>query len=184
MKKLGVIFAICSASIFADNVETFLDLNFSSDYSFKNELKMEKNSPDIGFSMEFYKPLTGKRQGGFGLIQNSVDTTGQYKNKINLTTYFLTEKYYFNSGKLSTYGKIMGGGYYPSSLLGKTEIGSPYEVQMKNGWFYGGALGVQYKKIMIQAQYKSYIGDCSTPQGNTKFDYNTWSLNLGYNIEI
>lgn len=184
MKKIGVIFALCSISLFADNVETFLDLNYSSAYSFKNNIKLEKKSPEIGFSMEFYKPLTGKRQGGFGFIQNSVNTVGQYENKINLTTYFLTEKYYFNIGNVSTYGKIMGGGYYPKGIFGKTQIESPYEIQMKNGWFYGGALGVQYKKFIIQGQYKGYLGDTSTTQGATKFDYNTWSLNLGYNIEI
>lgn len=184
MKRILIVMFVLSLSTFADSIETFLDYNIKKDFTLENGVKLEKNSADLGLTMEFYSPPKGNKQGGFGFIQNQVEIKNYADNIFNMTTYYLVERYNLTKGKLSTFAKIQGGGYYPSNIFGKTNIKNPSEITMGKGWHYGGALGVQYKNFIIQTAYKAYIGDSQVDGVATKFDYNTTTVSLGYNIGI
>lgn len=182
MKKILLFLTILSFNSFADNVEAFLEYNLSKKIEFKNGMRLNKEEKDFGINLEFYSPPNGKNQGGFGIIHNKIKL--KEAQELNMTTYYLVNKYYFNNSKLSTYGKLQGGAYYPSTILDKSNITKPYVVSLDKGYFYGFALGIQYGSYMIQSFYKSYNGKSNLDGIDTKFQYETINLALGYNFGI
>lgn len=184
MKKIVLLMLMLSLNVFPDSIETFLDYNVKSDFTMKNGVSLEKDSKDLSLTMEFYSPPKGRLQGGFGFIQNRVEIKNYADNIFNMTSYYLVEKYYLTKGRLETFAKIQGGGYYPSTVFGKTNINNPSEVIFKNGWYYGVALGIQYKNFILQTAYKGYFGDSQINGIGTKFDYNTTTISLGYNLGV
>lgn len=180
MKKIILILLLLSFYVYGDSTEIFLEYNLDKKINFKNNLSLEKANNDLGLNMEFYSPPNGNLVGGFGIIHNKIGLP--YEQKLNLTTYYLVNKYYFGKSQVRPFGKIQIGGYYPSTVFEKTNIIKPKIIEIENGFYYGTALGLEYRNFILQSSYKGYIGDSKINSEKTKFDYKTWALSLGYNI--
>lgn len=180
MKKIILALLLLNFYIYGDSTEVFLEYNLDKKISFKNNLSLEKEKSDLGLNMEFYSPPSGNLVGGFGIIHNKIELA--YGEKLNLTTYYLVNKYYFGKSKIRTYGKLQAGGYYPSTVFEKTNITKPKIIEIENGFYYGTSLGLEYRNFILQSSYKGYMGNSKINSEKTKFDYNTWALSLGYNI--
>lgn len=184
MRKIVILMMVLSFYTFGDSIESFLEYNLNPNFTFENGGNLEKDSKDLGLNFEFYSPQEGNSIGGFGIIQNKADIKNYYKNDVNLTTYYLVKKFYFTKSKFKPYIKLQGGAYEPSSLFGKTEINNPNTINLENGWYYGGGIGLEYNKVLIQVLYKTYLGNSQINGAETKFDYTTATISLGYSLGI
>lgn len=185
MKKMLLFLFLFSNIMFADTIESFIDYNFSKNYKFQNGKKLEKRAPDFALNFEFYNPPIKNSISGFGIGQSEVTIKNYSKNKINITPFYLTQKYVLTgANSVGTFFKIQGGVYSTSSIFGKTEISNPDEIQLKSGLYYGVGLGIEFKKIILQASYKNFLGDSLINGIKTKLDYHTTTISLGYSIEI
>ena len=180
MKKIILTLLLLSFYIYGDSTEIFLEYNFENKINFKNNLSLEKEKNDLGLNMEFYSPPNGNLVGGFGIIHNKIELP--YGEKLNLTTYYLVNKYYFGKSKIRMYGKLQAGGYYPSTVFEKTNITKPKKIEIENGFYYGTALGLEYRNFVLQSSYKGYNGDSKINSEKTKLEYKTMALSLGYNL--
>lgn len=182
MKKIILTLLLLSSYIYGDSTEIFLEYNFDRKVDLKNNPSLEKEDRDFGVNLEFYSPPKGNLLGGFGIINNEINLTEA--QKLNLTTYYLVNKFYFGKSQIKMYGKLQAGGYYPSTVFEKTAIIKPSIVEIANGFFYGASLGIEYKNFMLQSSYKSYLGDSKVDNQKAKFEYETINMSLGYNIAI
>lgn len=182
MKKIILALLLLNFYIYGDSTEVFLEYNLDKNIELNNSLILEKENRDFGLNMEFYSPPKGNLLGGFGIINNRIKLSSA--EKLNLTTYYLVNKYYFGKTKIKTYGKLQLGGYYPSTVFEKTNITKPQIIQFENGLYYGVSLGLEYEEFMLQSSYRTYLGDVNISSSKSKLDYNTITISLGYNIMI
>lgn len=184
MKKIFTILILLSFYAYADSIESFIEYNLDKNFTFSNNKKIQKDSLDLSLNFEFYSPPENNKLGGFGISQNSVKIKNYNSNEFNIGTYYLVKRLNLTKGKIQPYIKIQGGAYYPQTIFGKTEINSPEKISLENGWFCGGAIGLQYKSFLLQGLYKVYLGDATINSVKTKFDYSTTTISLGYNLGI
>lgn len=182
MKKIFIFAILLSAYALGDTIESFLEYNFQKNYTFKNGTELKKSKTDLSLNFEFYSPQEGKIMGGWGIGQINGKVEGYSSNEINLTPYYLVSKYYL-SGKSGTgfFVKGQGGGYLTKTLFGDTDISN---ISIDNGWYYGIGVGAEYKNFILQVLYREYLGDSTINGTDTKFDYNTTTLSLGYALGV
>lgn len=180
MKKLVLFFVLINLSVYCDSTEIFLEYNLNKKIEFSHDFSLEKEKKDLGFNMEFFSPPSKNIVGGFGFIHNKIELLNN--ETLNLTTYYLVNKYYLTNNKIKTFWKIQGGGYYPSTVFEKTSIDNPKKVVLDKGYFYGTSLGVEYKNYILESFYKGYIGDSTIDSEKSKFKYTTLTFSLGYSI--
>ena len=67
------------------------------------------------------------------------------------------------------------------TILGDTDISN---ISIDNGWYYGVGVGAEYKDFILQVLYREYLGDSTVNGIDTKFEYGTTTLSLGYAIGV
>ncbi len=182
MKKVLIAMILVATYVLGDTIESFVEYNFEKNYSFKNGTELKKKKADLSLNFEFYSPQEGKIMGGWGVGQVSGKVEGDSSNEINLMPYYIVSKYYL-SGKSGTgfFVKGQGGGYLTKTILGDTDISN---ISIDNGWYYGVGVGAEYKDFILQVLYREYLGDSTVNGIDTKFEYGTTTLSLGYAIGV
>ena len=214
MKKLLVVLGlIASVALYAEGnkVEVRGGADFATTFSHNFNNVSENTDFSYELALEYRKELPYNFELGLGIAYQDhgklkSQTTGYptYNTEVSGDLYdsiplYVTAKYNFkNSSEFTPYVKANLGYSFnindgslslkETSRLTGISYSSNFDVDVKDGFYYGLSTGVEYKGFIVDLAYQVNYSDVDLKDanGNTRFsssaDFNRFTLGLGYNF--
>ena len=210
MKKVLFITALMSAVVFSEgNVVEFRagiggkgEVKFNKDVKFDKDLKYNnwdsKKDSEISYELgvEYRREVLRNFEVGGGLIYQNhgkIKTDNSGKNELyDSIPLYVTGRYNFrNATEFTPYVKVnVGYSFNINDGALKTKnnsISEEFNVNAKNGFYYGVGGGLEYKKFIVDLSYQTNYSDIESKNSkfnSSKANFQRVTLGFGYSLNF